>query len=445
MNASDIAIFLGRFHPLVVHLPIGFLMMAFLMWAWQKLRKSENFDKAIAFCLLLGALSAVAACVIGYLLSTSGGYAYDMLDSHMWAGIVTTILAFVGFILFNDRIKDSIPKSTVGIVLSLMMVGLSVTGHIGGSLTHGSTYLTEYAPIIGERANQLPPPKNIEEAELFGHIIKPILKAKCQSCHSESKLKGGLSLATNEAILKGGDSGSFFITEAGESSDFIKRIHLEEMDEDVMPPKGKSKLTENEKTLLSYWVEQGGSFEGLISLSSNDTIEHLSSIFLGFSSSEHEGTSVSSLNPVDSLVLQGLRNSGIMIRELAAGTYRYDVKIPSSLIKIKEIGEWIADLQPISENVMWLNLANVSLKDEQVRTLLTMKNLTKLRLEKNLITDVSIDDLSGLKNLQSINLYGNKLTNECLKSLEKFENLEKAFVWKTNITKEEAGQVQLIM
>jgi len=65
----EIVQFLGRLHPLVLHLPIGFLVLAFLMeWASRR-DKFVALAPAVGFAIQLGMWSAIFAAVSGYLLS----------------------------------------------------------------------------------------------------------------------------------------------------------------------------------------------------------------------------------------------------------------------------------------------------------------------------------------------------------------------------------------
>lgn len=61
--------FIGRLHPLIVHLPIGILLFAFGLILFQRFRKVE-IEPIIGMALLWGSLTAAAACVAGWLLST---------------------------------------------------------------------------------------------------------------------------------------------------------------------------------------------------------------------------------------------------------------------------------------------------------------------------------------------------------------------------------------
>ena len=68
----DIVTFLGHLHPLVVHLPVGFLLLAFIFELASYIKKDLQLKQAIGFILLLGFIAAVLACIFGYLLSLNG-------------------------------------------------------------------------------------------------------------------------------------------------------------------------------------------------------------------------------------------------------------------------------------------------------------------------------------------------------------------------------------
>ncbi|MEP1983263.1 MAG: DUF2231 domain-containing protein, partial [Maribacter dokdonensis] len=77
-EVSDFVLFLGRFHPLVVHLPIGFLMFALVLELADNYTKMKHLNAAVPLALLFGAISGAVACMLGYMLSQSGGYDEDM-------------------------------------------------------------------------------------------------------------------------------------------------------------------------------------------------------------------------------------------------------------------------------------------------------------------------------------------------------------------------------
>lgn len=95
----------------------------------------------------------------------------------------------------------------------------------------------------------------IAELEHFERKIRPLLVEHCHSCHS-SKAKtihGGLSLDSEAALARGGDSGS-----AIEPAKLSQSLLLEvvEYDGDIqMPPKGK--LSASEIAEFTTWVKHG--------------------------------------------------------------------------------------------------------------------------------------------------------------------------------------------
>ncbi len=91
----------------------------------------------------------------------------------------------------------------------------------------------------------------------FRGQILPILNQKCAECHSvaRDKIKGKFAIDRNEDIQKH--------VKAGEpmKSSLVISVTLPNDDEDVMPPKGKNRLTPAEVTLLKGWIEEGASLE----------------------------------------------------------------------------------------------------------------------------------------------------------------------------------------
>jgi Protein of unknown function (DUF1549)/Protein of unknown function (DUF1553)/Planctomycete cytochrome C len=89
----------------------------------------------------------------------------------------------------------------------------------------------------------------------FSHDITPILRRRCIECHSEEKKKGGLSLNTREAMLRGGENGA--VVRPGDSahSPLLARVLSRDADEQ-MPPKG-DRLTDDEVAKLRAWIDAG--------------------------------------------------------------------------------------------------------------------------------------------------------------------------------------------
>jgi uncharacterized membrane protein len=66
--------FIGRFHPLLVHLPIGILIIG-LLFHWLAAKDKYAYLKpAVPFLLLAGSITAIFSCITGYVLSLNGDY-----------------------------------------------------------------------------------------------------------------------------------------------------------------------------------------------------------------------------------------------------------------------------------------------------------------------------------------------------------------------------------
>jgi hypothetical protein len=90
----------------------------------------------------------------------------------------------------------------------------------------------------------------------FFKQIQPILEAKCTECHRGAKAKGDLRLDFLVAALKGGESDGAAITPGKpDHSSIIARI-TSEVEDEVMPPKGKP-LNKDEVALFTTWIKEG--------------------------------------------------------------------------------------------------------------------------------------------------------------------------------------------
>ncbi|WP_165073463.1 DUF1553 domain-containing protein [Paludisphaera rhizosphaerae] len=85
--------------------------------------------------------------------------------------------------------------------------------------------------------------------------VKPILKARCYSCHGSLKREARLRLDTGEAIRRGGDGGPAVEPGHAGESQLIDRV-VEADPAQRMPPEG-APLTPDQIEILRAWVDQG--------------------------------------------------------------------------------------------------------------------------------------------------------------------------------------------
>ncbi|HEX6846499.1 MAG TPA: c-type cytochrome domain-containing protein, partial [Chitinophagaceae bacterium] len=247
----SISEFIGRFHPVLVHLPIGILLLAAL-FQWLALKpKYVAIHSATGIALFWGMIFAILSCISGYFLSQSDDYDEGMVSTHQWFGISTAFISLIAY-LFN-RWENEFAKWAILLMVPLIVV----TGHLGGSLTHGSDYLTKGFSKDSTTDKEIKPIADVQEANVYADIVQPIFESKCYSCHNKSKKKGGLRLDEPSLILKGGKDGEVIKPGNVEESEMIRRLLLPRNDEDHMPPKEKPQLKDNEIALLHWWIATG--------------------------------------------------------------------------------------------------------------------------------------------------------------------------------------------
>jgi hypothetical protein len=97
------------------------------------------------------------------------------------------------------------------------------------------------------------PAANPQAIEFFEKNVRPVLAAKCQSCHGPKRQQGGLRLDSRAALLKGSDNGAVLVPGEANKSALIRVIRYD--GEVQMPPKGK--LPDKVIADLTEWVKLG--------------------------------------------------------------------------------------------------------------------------------------------------------------------------------------------
>ncbi len=250
--------FIGRFHILALHLPIGLLLGAFMIEAYALFRPNDSLNAGKLPFVLLGALSAWVAVGLGIMLEQSGEYSGDLVFFHKWSGVAVAVVASITYFIKRSFLKTGSPKMRLSYRIALVACAglLSYSGHLGGSLVHSEEYLDPVAYFSQE------PVVVSAKAGEFESKIWPILDKHCVKCHGPEKEKGGFRLDSKHAILIGGDESDFEIVPGNsEKSPFYWMTTLDEDDDLIMPPKAPY-LTLEEQTLIKEWVDEGADFDG---------------------------------------------------------------------------------------------------------------------------------------------------------------------------------------
>lgn len=267
-NTDWILQLLGRLHPLLVHFPIGLLVVALFLEVLTIRGKKQGLREGIKWMVYLGALFAGFSALFGWLLRTQEDYSGDLVDNHQYTGIATAVLAIAtAFILrraLNQRKKSML---LYRLMLTATVIILSIAGHLGANLTHGEDYLFSVFPgntnayqdgesaVLFAELNKSDSLSELQQDKLNLNV-RAIFAHKCYQCHSENKQKGELILETKAGVFKGGESGPAIVPGKPERSELYRRITLPAGHKEVMPTKGKL-LTESEIALVKLWIQEG--------------------------------------------------------------------------------------------------------------------------------------------------------------------------------------------
>jgi len=110
-------------------------------------------------------------------------------------------------------------------------------------------------PLVLTAENELPPAADITVD--FDQHVRPILAAKCHSCHGEKQQQAGLRLDKRQNALRGGDYGPVIVRGNGAESKLIKKLVSGDGGMQ-MPPTGA--LEAEQIGVLRAWIDQGAVF-----------------------------------------------------------------------------------------------------------------------------------------------------------------------------------------
>jgi mono/diheme cytochrome c family protein/uncharacterized membrane protein len=422
---------IGRFHPVLVHLPIGMLVLAAIFQMILLKQKNSSLGSAIHITLFLGMLSAIFSSISGYLLSTTEDYDPSLISTHQWFGIAVAVISIGAYIL-NKR-----QKSYTKWVILLMTILVVITGHLGGSITHGSDYLTK---VFSKEENissntKRKPISNVQEALAYTEVIQPILNSKCVGCHGVNKQKGKLRLDIPDLIMKGGKDGAIINAGKADESELIKRILLTKDNKDHMPPIEKPQLTKQEIELLHWWVSTGADFTQKVK--SLPQSEKIKPVLLALQSSEileeikQSDIPDQAIEKGDDKAIQKLKARGISVSTVSQKSNYLTINyVAVDAITEKDLNL----LEPLRKQIIWLKIGNTKLSDQQMEMISSLNALTRLSLERTSFTDKGILALQKLSSLQYINLVGTKVTAKELAQLKDLNKLQKIFLYQTSIT-----------
>ncbi|WP_235297070.1 c-type cytochrome domain-containing protein [Portibacter marinus] len=423
--------FLGRMHILILHLPIGILLMVVILEWVHLIKEIKVPDSVFKVIYFVGAISAIFACITGNILA--GGYDYTSAETndHFWAGIVTALLASVTFLMSVSGLANFRKYASLVVAASIM-----VTGHLGGSLTHGEGFLN---PGLIAYADEKPlefEVQNVEQADIYHDIVSPLLDNKCVSCHGPNKIKGKLRMDTPEHLQENGKSGNELLTADGE---LIRRIELPMSHDKHMPPDTKSQLTEQQLKTLKWWIENGSAFDMKV----NQIPDHEKMIPVMTKMIEESAQPVDDRKNIpanlpetevaeaDVEIINQLKRDKVVV--LPAGEDSPFLEI--DFVNIDSLTDDQIDLlAQIAPNIVHLKLSDTRNASKLFTIVENMSNLMKLYLDDTDLRSIDMGLLNKTGQLVYLNLSGTNIGDAQLQELQSHKQLERIYAYDTQAT-----------
>ena len=243
-------------HPLLVHLPIGFIIFLAVIEVaacWTRFKEAMTVRRLL---LLVSVISVVLTAICGWILSLSGGYSEKTLAWHKWLGT-----ALVPATILLQVLVRCGALSAYRVCLGLTLILLLCVGDYGNTLVRGEGYLfpksrsSKAKGEMGSAAND--PGHSISGSSAYASLVQPIFNEYCVRCHGPEKSKGKLRLDTSEHLFKGAESGPVVQPGSAAQSELVKRLRLPLDNDDHMPPDGKKQPDAQKIAVLEWWINVG--------------------------------------------------------------------------------------------------------------------------------------------------------------------------------------------
>lgn len=431
-------LFAGRFHPLVLHFPIVLGLVALVTECIRYLFFRKTSVAITEWLLGLAVLSSWITVFAGYFLYASGEYSGDVIDRHFWSGAFAGAGLSAAFVLLMfQRITGRLYGAFIGVLL-LTNGFIAYASHLGGTVTHGPDYLTEYWHLMKAK-DDLNTTRTDDQLLLYADMVSPVLEARCVSCHNQQRAKGGLAMDGYARLFGAGDSNKPAIV-AGSvvKSEAMSRIHLPLHDDEHMPPEGKSPLTTDEIALLTFWIGSGASDTARVANargidSIRQTLDRLAPELKKY---ELRRAATRSKDAAVAAALQQLQSTvGISVmRDSLQDEYRFVIR---SMVPPHRItGESLREMAPYYPYFSRVSLPSSGIDDDLLYYLAQMTNVKNLYLQKNAIDGSGLIHLAKLPALEVLNISYTRLDDRHALDLLNFPALKKVYLFRTNVSGE---------
>jgi uncharacterized membrane protein len=407
--------FLGRFHPLLVHLPIGLIALLPVLEFMGARRPSLR--EAAGLVLQIALATCFASILFGLLLAYGSGENGTTVTRHMRGGIALALELLLCLSVRRSWLAGQRLRS-YSVLLAAVLITLAWTAHQGGSLTHGSDYLTRYMPPTLKRV-LAPSAVSSHPNSFFARHIYPALDTKCVACHGTNREQAGLRLDSYESLMAGGKDGIVIAPRNPDGSLLLRKVTLPPTDPHFMPAEGRTPLTPDETGRIRAWILAGASPDAA----------SVPGIFIA---EDHEEAPppVGDYSALMGEIRQMQQSQGAKLVPVSAnpsdGLILRTTDVAASFDDAQ-----LAKFQRFAPFIVEAELGRTAVTDASVETLSQFKNLRALHLEGTAISGRTLGKFSSLSQLSYLNLSATKVTSDALPPLKNMPKLRHLYLFST--------------
>jgi uncharacterized membrane protein len=426
--------FIGRFHPLAVHLPIALMLLVPVLEIAGRWEKFAYLRLSSRFVLGLATIAAWLAAFLGWCLARSGSYSGALVTQHMWGGVSLAVICWLCWIL-RGRLVGPHAEKLYATALTVAVLVVCWTGYRGGQVSQGEDHLTEYMPSPLRRVLGLPSAGPLLEAatgSFYEVRVQPIFAERCVSCHGAKRQKNNLRLDSYGWLMRGGKHGAVIKPGNLEGSDLFRRITLAPDNDDFMPKEKRQALSPDQRKTIELWISAGASGDLPLDAIKNLPAGVVAVAPIEVSFPQIDAATVARTRASITSAVRQLQNRfpNILNYESQGSA---DLVLNASLLGAKFDDTDVEALTPVAEHIIVADFSHTAVTDRAAPAISRMKNLRVLRLAETKITDQMLRAASSLDQLQSLNVYGTGVTAAALPSLEKLAKLKHFYAGRTSI------------
>ena len=417
----------GKLHPILLHFPSAVLLLLLLAIPFRnRWMTVPQFQDIFGRILLMTSFVTVLTALSGLFLSLGDGYDQVLLTRHLWLGTFTALLSYV---IWQMWVSQTSRSTLINFSAIIGAFALLIGSHFGGSLTHGSDFLSFSSKQV-ETAEIIQRPPVTDSSAIYLAAVQPLLQAKCYACHNEQKSKGGLVMSDIQKMLAGGKSGAMWVAGDPDNSLIIERLLLDPADRKHMPPKGKPQLTLEEIELLHRWIAEGADLaKPFNAYSETDSLRNLAyNLATSTPAASSVVRKVYDFEPADPKDIAALNGPFRVI-------YPVDYKSPALSLAFFVSAEYkpamLEDCRKIGGQIVSLKLTSMPAGDEALEIISGFTHLEMLDLNGTRISGKGLEKLTSLSKLEQISLSNTQVSAVQLEQLAKASALRKVYIWRT--------------